>query len=105
MYSSTFASQSACYHKFMMSKSSLAYNGMLLLTNSLVFQDRISSSQSSSKTELHKSKIKPGKKFSDYTMHIKVQLFYNDKENAAQFYQEKTLDLKEIQKQTRCKMK
>lgn len=89
----------------MMSKSSLAYNGMLLLTNSLVFQDRISSSQSSSKTELHKSKIKTGKKLSDYTMHIKVQLFYNDKENAAQFYQEKTLDLKEIQKQTRCKMK
>lgn len=63
---------------------------MLLLTNSLVFQDRISSSQSSSKTELHKSKIKTGKKFSDYTMHIKVQLFYNDKENAAQFYQKKT---------------
>lgn len=75
----------------MMLKSSLAYNGMLLLTNSLVFQDRISSSQSSSKTELHKSKIKPGKKFSDYTMHIKVQLFYNDKENAAQFYQKKLL--------------
>jgi len=99
MYSSTFASQSA------MSKSSLAYNGMLLLTNSLVFQDRISSSQSSSKTELHKSKIKTGKKFSDYTMHIKVQLFYNDKENAAQFYQKKTLNSKEIHKQTRCKMK
>ena len=92
MYSSTFASQSACYHKSMMSKSSLAYNGMLLLTNSLVFQDRISSSQSSSKTELHKSKIKPGMKFSDYTMHIKIQLFYNDKENAAQFYHKKTLN-------------
>lgn len=89
----------------MMSKSSLAYNGMLLLTNSLVFQDRISPSPSSSKTEVHKSRIKTGKKFSDYTTHIKVQLFYNDKENAAQFSQRKISNSKEIHKQTRSKIK
>lgn len=68
-----------------MSKSSLVYNGMLLVTNSLfppaegflkmdtksVFQDRMSSSQSSSKIEVYKSKIKTGEKFSDYTTQIK----------------------------------